>query len=164
MRVSSLAGVTVLRFAAHVVVVVLLLGSTTFGQTPDDEAHRLSRELMSPFCPGRTLADCPSPHARLVRDEIEARLEKGETAIAIEQDLVLRYGAEIRGTPPAKGFAMVLWIVLPLSAGLGLIVLAMTVSRSVHRARELPSEDRTHAYEASTALNERLDAELVELE
>ena len=30
----------------------------------DGWASDLANDLMSPFCPGRTLADCPSPQAK----------------------------------------------------------------------------------------------------
>ena len=49
-------------------------------ETPTEKAraaYALSRELMSPYCPGRTLADCPSPDAAALREEIRDRIEAG---------------------------------------------------------------------------------------
>jgi hypothetical protein len=34
---------------------------------PEGWAYEVANELMSPFCPGRTLADCTSPQAATVK-------------------------------------------------------------------------------------------------
>ena len=54
-----------------VVLGVLLLGlalpATADPAEPEGWAYELSHEIMSPFCPGRSLADCPSPQAESLR-------------------------------------------------------------------------------------------------
>ena len=62
-------------------------------------AHELSRELMSPYCPGRTLADCPSPDAGAVRDEIRAALRGGESPESVRARIEERFGAQVIGVP-----------------------------------------------------------------
>ena len=42
-------------------------------------AYALAGELLSPYCPGRTLADCPSPDAGALREEIRTRIDSGES-------------------------------------------------------------------------------------
>ena len=40
-------------------------------------AYALAGDMMSPFCPGRTLADCPSPNAAAWREEIRDWVDAG---------------------------------------------------------------------------------------
>ena len=95
---------------------------------PSDEevGHRalqLARELMSPFCPGRTLADCPSPNATLIKDEIRALLRSGRTEAEIRANLSARYGSALVGTPTTP-----LGWILPaamLAIGIGLLIFAL---------------------------------------
>jgi cytochrome c-type biogenesis protein CcmH/NrfF len=74
-------------------------------------ASDLSRELMSPFCPGKLLADCTSPNAGELREAIADRLTAGESAAAVKADLVRQYGKEILGAPPAEGVGWLAWLV-----------------------------------------------------
>ena len=60
----------------------------------------LSNELMSPYCPGRTIASCPSGQARKLEDHILAEAQAGKTREEIEQSLVERFGPEIIGYAP----------------------------------------------------------------
>ena len=65
-------------------------------------AHAFSRELMSPYCPGRTLADCPSPDAAALRQEIRELLDAGTEEEVILDQLEARFGQAIYGVP--RGF------------------------------------------------------------
>ncbi len=60
----------------------------------------LSNELMSPYCPGRTIASCPSGNARKLEDQILADAQAGKTRAEIEQGLVERFGPQIIGYAP----------------------------------------------------------------
>src|SRR5262245_15817568 len=86
-------------------------------------AHELARDLMSPYCPGRTLAECPSPDALAVREEIRAALRAGESPDAIRTRIEARFGDQVVGVPREKvGWALP---ILALVAGAGLVVLAL---------------------------------------
>lgn len=65
--------------------------------------YALAHDLMSPFCPGRTLAQCPSPQADALRVWILAQEAAGATREEVEAELVARYGEELRLAPPAAG-------------------------------------------------------------
>lgn len=143
---------------------VCVMGSKEPARAQPDEAHLLAKELMSPFCPGLTLADCPSPNAAVLRSEIETRLDAGESKAAVEADLVERFGTTIRGTPPPEGFAMLLWVGLPLVAIAGLGAVALTVARSTARARQKAPDAGGVAAPSSQELRDRLDDELAELD
>ncbi len=83
------------------------LGAAVPNEELDREAYRVAYDLMSPFCPGRTLADCPSPYAREVRREIRESLATGTPASAVKKRLSETLGDEIQGRPRrAWGWAM----------------------------------------------------------
>jgi cytochrome c-type biogenesis protein CcmH/NrfF len=87
------------------------------------EAYSLSRDLMSPYCPGRTLADCPSPSAAAVRQEIRERMRAGESAERVRADLELRFGDAVIGVPRST----IGWVIpgLLIAAGGVLVVFAL---------------------------------------
>lgn len=70
------------------------------GQVPDAQAEALmqalSHDLMSPYCPGRTLATCPSPQARKLETQILDQARAGMSREQIETSLVARF-PDIRG-------------------------------------------------------------------
>ena len=69
-------------------------------------AYDLAGELMSPFCPGRTVASCPSPQATELIQWIAMQEAAGATREEVIAMLVERHGEEILGAPPAKGITL----------------------------------------------------------
>lgn len=67
---------------------------------PEPEAEalmlELSHDLMSPYCPGRTIATCPSPQARKLEAQILEDARAGRSREEIESTLVGRF-PDIRG-------------------------------------------------------------------
>ena len=135
----------------------------TIGTTPASrEAHDLIQSLMSPYCPGLLLSDCRSEGGRRLRAEIANRIDAGETRVAIEADLVARFGPEIRTVPSFDGFGLIAWIAPGVLgfAGLGLALIAIR-----HYAR--PFDDEAEAREpdvADEAVDERVQDELAALD
>lgn len=91
--------------------VVFIFGVATYAN--DEEAKgsgawgfQLSRELMSPYCPGRTLADCPSSQADELRLWIYQQEQQGRTRNEVEQDLLDRFGEKMLGAPRARGIGV----------------------------------------------------------
>ena len=78
------------------------------------EIPRLAVEIydsvLSPFCPGLLLTNCPSPAADSLRKAIADRVERGATRAEIEAELYATYGESIRGAPKASGFGLVAWL------------------------------------------------------
>lgn len=66
--------------------------------------------VLSPFCPGLLLSNCPSPAADSLRTAIAERVERGDTRAEIEAELYATYGESIRGAPKAEGFGLVAWL------------------------------------------------------
>jgi len=59
-------------------------------------ATELSHDLMSPYCPGRTIATCPSPQARKLEAAILEQALEGRSRSEIEAGLAARF-PDIRG-------------------------------------------------------------------
>ena len=93
-----------LRTALMMLLVTAALCASASAQppSPKQQAADMAGQLMSPFCPGRLLADCTSPNAGELRQAIAARIAAGETADAVKADLVRRYGTAILGAPQPK--------------------------------------------------------------
>ncbi|HEX9727096.1 MAG TPA: cytochrome c-type biogenesis protein CcmH [Gemmatimonadales bacterium] len=72
------------------------------------EANKLLGTLMSPFCPGLTLANCPSAYAETLRVSVRGRLDAGEEPDSIVESLVAAFGEGMRGAPRAAGLGLVL--------------------------------------------------------
>jgi cytochrome c-type biogenesis protein CcmH/NrfF len=88
-----------------------LQGTAVTGVATPPELSALYRDLMSPYCPGLSLASCPSPQADSLRDAIAARFGQGESPSEITSALVVDYGPGIRGSPALEGFGAVAFVV-----------------------------------------------------
>ncbi len=104
-------------------------------QPADREAEELlstlSTDLMSPFCPGRTIASCPSSQARKLEERILAEAKSGKTREQIEQSLVADYGSDIIGYRPPPS----LLITTVLGGSLALSLIIILGRRWVRRAK-----------------------------
>jgi cytochrome c-type biogenesis protein CcmH len=142
------------RLAFAAVVLCALLPLAARGADADASlgrrAHALSGDLMSPFCPGRTLADCPSPDAAAVRQEIRERLARGEDESEVRALLETRFGGDLGGLPrDVLGWAAPVVILVT-----GAALLAFALRALSRRASE------AHPSRASSELERELDAEI----
>jgi cytochrome c-type biogenesis protein CcmH/NrfF len=85
---------------------------------PEGWAYKMAAEMLSPFCPGRTLAECPSPNAESLRLWIITQEAAGRTRTDVEEELYARYGDDIRSAPRAEGFGLTAYA-LPILAFVG---------------------------------------------
>lgn len=93
--------------------------------TPEDlQAESLARDIAadmpSPYCPGRSIASCPTEAARELEDDILSLAQQGKDRKQIEGILVDRFGEEKMGS--AQQAEIVVAIILAAVIGLGLIV------------------------------------------
>lgn len=102
-------------------------------QAVDTKASELYDEVMSPFCPGRTLANCPSPQAAQLREQIKQLLAAGSTDEQIKEELYEAYGEVVLGAPRKEGFGLLAYILPALFILLGAVVLAYWIT-SMKRA------------------------------
>ncbi len=81
-------------------------------------AYNLAGELMSPYCPGRTLSSCPSPQAAELVQWIAMQEAAGASKDEIIEILIERHGEEILGAPPAEGITLWAYI-FPVAGFIG---------------------------------------------
>jgi cytochrome c-type biogenesis protein CcmH/NrfF len=158
MKSATIVGVSV-------AVATVLLAAGSLAQTSqeqvDREAGRLFDQVMSPFCPGRTLTNCPSPQAEVLRDGITERLRSGATPDEIWEDLYEMYGDQVRSVPRATGFNLLAWIIPGLFFALGAWTLIRWLRPRWSRPQPVPPAE---SGQLDPELEERLKSELSELE
>jgi cytochrome c-type biogenesis protein CcmH len=127
-----------------------------------DDERWLEARLIAPCCWMQTLDVHESPVAQELRSEIHARLSAGEAPLAIEDDIVARYGESIRALPKGKDprtLILVFVAALVLAVGVGLARLARgwtLAAAPVVQARGTAT--------ARDALDDQLDEELRDLD
>jgi cytochrome c-type biogenesis protein CcmH len=150
---------------AGIVIALLQAGplASVFAQASNIEvdARALEERLHAPCCRQQLLEGHDSEIARELRREIRRRLGQGESAAALEIDLVARYGESIVAVPLEGDPRAVLSLVL--LAGLSVTAAALVAlgSRWVRRASLSTTAPSTSAVARSDdALDARLEAEL----
>lgn len=132
------------------------------GPSAKQQAADLAGQLMSPFCPGKLLADCTSPNAGELREQIAGRLTAGQSVTAVKADLVQQYGKAILGAPPAEGVGWLAWLVPALLAFVTAGAVARKVLQAVSSGHLMPAA--AGAGVADAAALTRLDDELRDLD
>ena len=142
--------------------VIVALASPAAAQSPEDLANDISQKVMSPFCPGVTLHDCPSQSALDMRDRIEGFARSGMSEAEIMERLESEYGEAIRAEPSSEGAGIVAWILPTLAALAGGALALMLVRRwTARRPQQLADGKGEPALvDTSPAERQRLDAEL----
>jgi putative copper export protein len=140
---------TVQSFAAELVLALVVVAATSVlinsapperaviagpPANPERVATRMYREIASPYCPGMSLASCPSEGAFYLKRQIRARLDSiGPDSVMAE--LAAEFGPEISGITPAQGFGLVAWLAPFVGLGLGAVGIYAWTRRSARRSR-----------------------------
>jgi cytochrome c-type biogenesis protein CcmH/NrfF len=104
--------------AALAAVVLVALAAAPALAAPEDVANEISTQIMSPYCPGVTLHDCPSDAAVALRAKIVEWVEDGFSRAQIMSALEAEFDRTIRARPPFGGSGLLAWL-LPGIAALG---------------------------------------------
>lgn len=137
---------TIRRVSAAIFFVVALFGGELEAQqtTPNMDlgtrSARLAQRVMSPFCPGKSLYDCPSGSATEMRLEMTTWLEDGLS----EEEVVGRLEAKMPGfdfTPP-PATSKLFWV----SWAFATLLLVLAIIRLVRRG---PREETLSKTEVS---------------
>lgn len=97
----------------------------------DLRARQLFSQIMSPYCPGRLLDDCPSGEAIKLREDIRQRLNAGQDEESIMQNLRSVYGSKVQAAPSIEGFGAVAWYAVPAFILLGLLLVVVWLRASM---------------------------------
>ena len=91
-------------------------------------ASRIFTSIMSPYCPGKLLSDCPSAQAHELKESIRSDIAKGKTESEILQTLKDQFGqSTIEAEPEFSGFALVAWVVPVVFFIIGFLFLVRTL-------------------------------------
>jgi cytochrome c-type biogenesis protein CcmH len=129
-------------------------------QVIDTRANEMYDQIMSPFCPGRTLANCPSPQAATMRDQVKQQLAAGMSEDEIVDSLYGIYGEIILGAPRAEGIGLLAWVMPAAFLLLGVALLVRWLRSTEGRASAAPPRAAPELGPEEQAL---LEAELSEL-
>jgi cytochrome c-type biogenesis protein CcmH/NrfF len=126
------------------------------------QATAIARQTMSPFCPGRTLYDCPSPNAAEWRRDIEAMLQAGKSSPEIQAVLAERASLDLSGSPAPT--ASYLWPLVGLAiavVGLVFILRRLRPKRASEGRKDSPPSPNHPG--RPPVPDQRLEAELDEV-
>jgi len=103
-------------------------------QEPQGWAYKLPHELMSPFCPGRTLAACTSSQAESLRSWLIIQEAAGRSRADVEAELFERYGDVLRPAPRAEGFGLTAYVFPLLAFLVGGVIVVVFLLRQTRAA------------------------------
>lgn len=102
---------------------ILLCTSSALAQTSQDQidqqANQVFMSVMSPYCPGRLLSNCPSSAATELKNKIKDSLKDGASPETLIEDLVMQFGPQSRAAPSNTGFGLLAWLVPLIFLALG---------------------------------------------
>lgn len=110
---------------------------------PEGWGYEISHDLMSPYCPGRTLSACPSPQADDLRMWILVQEASGRSREDVEAELYERFGNVLRAAPLAEGFGLTAYAFPIIAFFVGGVVVAVFLRRQT-RVTATP-EPSSHA-------------------
>jgi cytochrome c-type biogenesis protein CcmH/NrfF len=122
-------------------------------------ASSIARQTMSPFCPGRTLSDCPSEYATEWRSDIRKMVAAGLTADQIQAELEKRAGDNLSGIPNRES-SYILPISLSVAAALVLYFVFARLRRPEDKVADTKSKKAVVEKPPSAVDDNRLEAEL----
>lgn len=161
MRKALENGVALLVVGAVVLSMTVVALGDERSERLDREATSIYQQVFSPFCPGRSLNDCPSSKAAELKDELRAKLEAGAPSEEVLREVFQRYGDQYRAVPLFAGVGVLVWIAPIIFIVLGLLIV-FTFSRGTksRSASGVPIE----ASGISPEARQRIDEELSRLE
>lgn len=143
---------------------VLLLAAWGAGAAPAQEetwGYALAHELMSPYCPGRTLSACSSSQAAELRQWILLQEAAGASREDVMAILEERFGDVIRSSPEAEGWGLAAWLLPGAALLVGALVVAGVLRRMVAKPALAPAPvSPAPGPDADSDLARRVDREL----
>jgi cytochrome c-type biogenesis protein CcmH/NrfF len=150
-------------FAALLMAAPARAATQTIVLQPSADATALFHRVMSPYCPGLLLADCPSPDAGILRRQITARIKQGENAGDIERELYRTFGDELRTMPAAEGFGLSAWLIPWIVFAVATVLVIVAIRRTQRRPSETSLAAAASSIAISPELLDRIDDELSEI-
>ena len=158
------------RFTRLFAMALLSAGLLAAGGKSQDElspaenrqAETIFRTTMSPFCPGRTLAACPSPNAAKWRSDVRGWLDDGVEQGEIRERLQVRFPKMNLSGAPKTGLGWKMPVLVGLFSFLALAGVLRYFRRGTTGAA--PESEPARDEGKEERLDARLDDELEQLE
>jgi cytochrome c-type biogenesis protein CcmH/NrfF len=83
-------------------------------------ATDMYQQVLSPFCPGRSLNDCPSSKAQELKTDMLVKLQSGVAEQEVLEGVFAKFGDQYRAIPKGEGFGRLVWLVPGLFVFIGL--------------------------------------------
>jgi cytochrome c-type biogenesis protein CcmH/NrfF len=127
--------------------------------------YALAHELMSPYCPGRSLAACTSDQAAELRQWILIQEAAGASQEEVVAILGQRFGDVIRSSPEPEGWGLAAWLLPGAVVLLGALAVVGVLRGMVAKpARESSAASRAPSTRLPTGeLAQGADAEIARL-
>lgn len=127
LRAIGLGFVVALLAGAHVATAI---DHGEPGEIVDDAwAYDVWHDTMSPYCPGRTLAECPSPQADRLRLWILEQASAGVPRDEVQEAMFEKYGDQLLTAPRAEGWGLVAYVIPLMGFVLGGGIVVWVVRR-----------------------------------
>lgn len=139
--------------------VALLAGPALAVDEPEGWSYQLWNELMSPYCPGRSLAACPSGQADTLRMWVLTQEAAGRTKADVEEELYERYGDVILAAPRAEGFGITAYAIPVAAFAAGGLLVAVFLRRQT-RGDQSPTAPQLAPEPVDPELERLVDEEL----
>lgn len=111
-----------------------------------NKANNIISQLGSVTCENERLSDCKSQASQSLREYIGQQVAAGTSEEKILAEATSLYGASILLTPSKKGFNLVLWLSPFILIGVGLLLIALLISRwTMGKARRTPDKQVDNA-------------------
>ena len=128
----------------------------------EERAQGIDRSLMCPVCPSETIEQSQVALAHDMRAIVREKLAAGESREEILQFFVDKYDIGVLAEPPKKGFSLTIWLVPPVVALMGGVVLLFAV-RGLRRRPTGPLQPEGYAQEGDLeSYLTQVDADLQE--
>lgn len=112
-----------------ILLLALLATGPALAEDTEEWGYAMANELMSPYCPGRALAECPSPQAEDLRRWILAQEEMGRSKAEVEEELIANYGDQLLQAPRAEGIGLLAYLAPVALFVLGGVIVGMFMRR-----------------------------------
>jgi len=90
-------------------------------------AQEIYLEINSPFCPGRSLHDCPTEKASELKEKILTQLTEGKVKEEVITNLATEFGNSIKALPDFKGANILAWLLPVVFIGIGALMIRRTL-------------------------------------
>ena len=125
--IPSLRNVHQVALSLLSLLALLIIPSIALADSSDQSSQEIYYGILSPFCPGRSLADCPSEQASALKDKIKSELVAGKNKEVILDEIIKEYGEQFRAAPKMSGWNSLAWLIPILIVFVGFVIVIFKI-------------------------------------